>query len=55
MWKDPQFLADYARVIKTEPIFVSGPEGQEVLAELGKTPQQVKEYLSAFATKMTAN
>jgi hypothetical protein len=33
MWKDPQFLADYSRVIKTEPIFVSGSDGQEVLAD----------------------
>ena len=31
MWKDPQFLADYSKVIKTEPILVSGAEGQEVL------------------------
>ena len=35
MWKDPQFLADYAKVIKTKPIFVSGSEGQAVLASLG--------------------
>ena len=32
MWKDPQFLADYSKVIKTEPILVTGQEGQEILA-----------------------
>ena len=32
MWKDPKFLADYSKVIKTEPILVSGSDGQEILA-----------------------
>ena len=34
MWKSPQFLADYSKVIKTEPILVTGAEGQEVLSGL---------------------
>jgi hypothetical protein len=55
MWKNPQFLADYSRIIKTEPIFVSGAEGQQVLADLGKVPDELKTYLAAFAGKMTAN
>ena len=55
MWKSPQFLADYSRIIKTEPIFVSGAEGQQVLADLGKVPDELKTYLAAFAGKMTAN
>jgi hypothetical protein len=55
MWKSPQFLADYSRIIKTEPILVSGTEGQEILAALGKVPQQYKEYLAGFAGRMTTN
>jgi len=55
LWKNPQFLADYSRIIKTEPIFVSGAEGQQVLADLGKVPDQLKTYLATFAGKMTAN
>jgi hypothetical protein len=55
MWKNPQFLADYSRIIKTEPILVSGAEGQKVLADLGSVPQKYKEYLAAFAGRMTTN
>jgi tripartite-type tricarboxylate transporter receptor subunit TctC len=53
MWKSPQFLADYSRIIKTEPILVTGAEGQEVLAALGSVPEKYKEYLTATVGKMT--
>ncbi len=52
MWKDPQFLADYARVIKTNPIFVSGSEGQEVLAGLGSVRPGIKDYLVSFIDQL---
>jgi tripartite-type tricarboxylate transporter receptor subunit TctC len=53
MWKSPQFLANYSRIIKTEPILVTGAEGQEVLAALGSVPEKYKEYLTATVGKMT--
>ncbi len=53
MWKDQKFLADYSRIIKTEPILVTGAEGQEVLAALGSVPEKYKEYLTATVGKMT--
>jgi hypothetical protein len=53
MWKNPQFLADYSRIIKTQPILVTGAEGQEVLAALGSVPEKYKEYLTATVAKMT--
>lgn len=52
LWKNPQFLADYSRVIKTEPIFVSGSEGQAVLASLGSIPQGIKDYLVDFIDRL---
>jgi hypothetical protein len=52
MWKDPAFLADYSRVIKTEPIFVSGKDGQAVLADLGAVRQEIKDYLIAFIERL---
>lgn len=55
MWKNPQFLADYARIIKTEPILVSGLEGQEILADLGTVPKEFKDYLVALTGRMTSN
>ena len=54
MWKNPQFLADYSRVIKTEPILVSGSEGQEILADLGKVRPEIKDYLVDYMSRMTS-
>jgi tripartite-type tricarboxylate transporter receptor subunit TctC len=54
MWKDPEFLAAYSRVIKTEPIMVSAQDGQRVLADLAKVPDGIKQYVTKYIAEMTA-
>lgn len=54
MWKNPQFLSDYSKVIKTEPILVTGQEGQEVLAGLGRVRNEVKDFLLEYTNRMTS-
>jgi hypothetical protein len=54
MWKSPQFLADYSKVIKTEPILVTGAEGQEVLTGLGTVSTEIKEFLVKYTNNMTS-
>jgi hypothetical protein len=54
MWKSPQFLADYSKVIKTEPILVTGAEGQEVLNGLATVRNEIKEFLLDYTNKMTS-
>jgi hypothetical protein len=54
MWKDPQFLADYSRVIHTEPVMVTAQEGQDILAGLGKVHGAIKDFLVKYIADMTA-
>jgi len=54
MWKSPQFLADYSKAIKTEPILVTAQQGQEVLAGLGNVRSDIKEFLLKYITDMTS-
>ena len=54
MWKNPQFLADYFKAIKTEPILVTGAAGQAVLADLGTVPNELKDYLIKATNQMTS-
>ena len=54
MWKSPQFLADYSKVIKTEPILVTGAEGQEVLSGLATVSSEIKEFLVKYTNNMTS-
>lgn len=55
MWKDPKFLADYSNIIKTEPILVTGAEGQEILSGVASVRPEVRKYLADYVAKMTAN
>ena len=54
MWKDPKFLADYSRVVNTEPILVTAQEGQHILAGLASVPSDVKEFLAKYIADMTS-
>ncbi len=54
MWKDPQFLAAYSNLIKTEPVMVSADEGQRVLAGLATIPSDIKNYVVKYIADMTA-
>ena len=53
LWKDQQFLADYARVLATEPIMVSGSEAQVILANAGKIRPEIKKYLIDYTNRVT--
>jgi hypothetical protein len=55
LWKDQKFLADYSKVIKTEPILISGSEGQNILAELGKVRREIKDFIIDYIGRITTN
>ena len=54
MWTDPAFLADYARVMKTQPVLVAGDEGQKLLTEIGTIPKPIKDFLVDYSTRLTS-
>src|SRR5882724_4653505 len=54
MWKNPQFLTDYSKVIKTEPILVTGAEGQEVLSGLATVSNELKEFIIKYTDNLTS-
>src|SRR4029079_15122077 len=53
MWKDPKFLADYSKVIKTEPILVSGSEGQDILSGVASVRREVTDFLESYTSHLT--
>jgi hypothetical protein len=54
MWKDQQFLADYSKMIGTEPILVSAQDGQNILAGLAKVPNDIRSFLEKYIANLTA-
>ena len=53
LWQDQDFLAGYAKVLATKPIMVSGADGQGILADLGKVPRQIKDFLVTYTNRVT--
>jgi hypothetical protein len=53
LWKDQNFLNDYSRVLATQPIMVSGVDGQQILVDLGKVPRKIKDFLVDYTTRIT--
>jgi hypothetical protein len=52
LWKDPQFIRDYANVVKTDPILVSGEDAQDIVAALGKVKPEIKAYLLDYSNRL---
>ncbi len=49
--KDADFIADYEKVIKTKPHFVSGAEGERIVAELGSVPPAMSSFLRKYVAE----
>jgi putative tricarboxylic transport membrane protein len=49
LWKNPEFIRDYANVIKTKPIFVTGEEAQDIIAALSKVEPEIKAFLLDYS------
>jgi tripartite-type tricarboxylate transporter receptor subunit TctC len=52
LWKDPQFVRDYSNIVKTDPILVSGHEGQEILAAVGRIKPQIKTFIIDYSNRL---
>jgi tripartite-type tricarboxylate transporter receptor subunit TctC len=52
MWKSPDFIRDYSRVLKTEPIFVSGEDAQATVAALASVKPEIKTFLVNYSNKL---
>ncbi len=52
LWKDPAFIRDYANVVKTKPILVTGEEAQAMVAALAKVKPEIKAFLLDYSNRL---
>jgi hypothetical protein len=52
MWKDQSFIRDYAHVVKTDPILVSGEDAQASVAALASVKPEIKAFLLDYSSKL---
>jgi hypothetical protein len=52
LWKDKAFVADYAKVIRTPPVMVSGDDAQEIVAALGTVKPEIKTFVADYTNSL---
>jgi tripartite-type tricarboxylate transporter receptor subunit TctC len=52
LWKNRDFIRDYANMVKTDPILVSGEEAQEIVADLAKVKPEIKAFLLDYSNRL---
>ena len=52
LWKDRDFLRDYANVVKSTPILVTGEEAQDIVAALASVKPEIKAFLLDYSNKL---
>jgi tripartite-type tricarboxylate transporter receptor subunit TctC len=52
LWQDPQFIRDYSNIVKTDPVLVTGDEGQAIFAELAKIKPEIKAFITDYSSKL---
>jgi tripartite-type tricarboxylate transporter receptor subunit TctC len=50
--KDPQFIHDYSNVVKTQPMLISGEEGQQFMAAVGKIKPEIKAFIADYSNRL---
>ncbi len=46
--KDPEFIADYEKVVRSKPLVVIGTQGEAILSELGKVQPSFQKFLRDY-------
>jgi tripartite-type tricarboxylate transporter receptor subunit TctC len=52
LWRDAAFIRDYSNIIKTDPVLVTGHEGQAIFAELGNIKPQIKSFITEYSNRL---
>jgi hypothetical protein len=52
LWKDRDFIRDYANIVKTTPILVTGEEAQDIVGALASVKPEIKAFLLDYSNKL---
>ncbi len=52
--KDKGFIETYQKVVRSPPVFVSGPAGEKVMARLASVKPEVRQYLGDLVKRLSA-
>jgi hypothetical protein len=55
LWRDKKFIADYAKVVRSEPVLVKGNDGEVIMGQLGEVKPEIKTYIKEQGDRLVAH
>ncbi len=52
LWKDEAFLKDYAKAVRSDPVLVSGQEGEAIMASLASVGPDIRTFLKDYGNDL---
>jgi tripartite-type tricarboxylate transporter receptor subunit TctC len=52
LWKDKDFIADYSKVVRSEPVLVTGDEGEEFMSRLGSVKTEIRDFIKNYGDQL---
>ncbi len=52
LWKDQNFIKDYAKAVRSDPVLVSGSEGEAIMKGLGGVNQATRDFLKDYGNNL---
>ena len=53
LWKDQNFIKDYAKAVRSDPVLVSGTEGEAIMKGLAGVNQETRNFLKDYGNNLT--
>ena len=52
LWKDQAFIKDYAKAVRSDPVLVSGQDGEAIMSNLAKVKPEIRTFLKDFGNNL---
>ena len=52
LWKDQNFIKDYAKAVRSDPVLVSGDDGEAIMASLAKVKPEIRAFLKDYGNNL---
>ncbi len=52
LWKNQAFIKDYAKAVRSDPVLVTGQDGDAIMAGMAKVSPDIRKYLQDFGNNL---
>ena len=52
LWKDQAFIKDYAKAVRSDPVLVSGADGETIMKGLAGVSHDIRTFLQNYGNNL---